>query len=189
MLKYNVVGIIKNIKGKVSWYYHRLFVANKIATLIVLACILLVGGYFGYKSYKESTTVIDPSKVVKTIPFDPILPKDTTAKDLGGWRRISPAGTEPVYAVLDSINNIPISVSQQPLPNSFEDDPSGELAKLAKKFNASNKLTVDGNTVYLGTSSNGPQSVIFVDSELLILIKSDAKISDADWSQYIKTLH
>lgn len=117
-----------------------------------------------------------------------MLPKGKSIKELGGWKRVSPPKNDPVFAYLDTIDGVPVSVSQQPLPRSFESDTNNQVAELAKKFNATDTINAGGATAYVGTSSKGPQSVIFTSGDLLILIKSEKKISDASWAKYAESL-
>jgi hypothetical protein len=118
--------------------------------------------------------------------FRAVLPRNKSIDELGGWTRISPPNNEPVYAYTDKIGNTAITVSEQLLPDSFANT---GIADLAKQFNATNKLEGLTTEVYYGTSAKGPQSVIFAKNELLILIKSQAKISDEAWVVYIKSLN
>ncbi len=118
--------------------------------------------------------------------FRAVLPRNKSIDELGGWTRISPPNNEPVFTYTDKIGNVPMTVSQQLLPESFANT---GIAELAKQFNATNKLSGLTTEVYYGTSAKGPQSVIFAKNELLILIKSQAKITDEAWVVYIKSLN
>lgn len=105
------------------------------------------------------------------------------------WKQSKPEGSSAaVYIFTDTIHDVPIKVSEQPLPPSFRDDPASKIAEVAQGFNATNTMQVNGLTVYIGTSTKGPQSVIFSDGTLLVLIKSDTTISSGAWADYIKTL-
>lgn len=117
-----------------------------------------------------------------------ILPDNKSVSELGGWKRVSPPGKDPVFAYSDNINNIPITVSQQPLPNSFKTETANHVAELAKAYNATTKINVGDTVVYIGTSSKGPQSVIFTQKNLLILIKSQKVIDNGAWGEYVKSL-
>lgn len=117
-----------------------------------------------------------------------VLPDGKSAVELGGWTRISPPGKDPVFAYEDKINDVPISVSQQPLPETFRADIAGHIAELAKGYNATTKISAGDTTVYIGTSSKGPQSVILTKRNLLILIKSQKTIDNTAWEEYVKSL-
>lgn len=120
--------------------------------------------------------------------FPTLLPGKTIDK-LGGWGRVSPPDKDPVFAYSDMLANVHIVVSEQRLPQSFESNLEGQLAQTAKQFGAATKLsTATTTTVYLGTASNGSQSVITSKKDLLILIRSSSKIADDQWASYLDSL-
>jgi hypothetical protein len=135
-------------------------------------------------------TVIDSnsSANAKKPTYHTMLPTGKSIAALGGWKRVSPPGKDPVFAYTDTIDSIPISVSQQPLPQSFKNDAANQTAEVAKKFNATDKVDAGTIDVYVGTSAKGPQSVIFTKNNLLVLIKSEKKIKDASWATYAQSL-
>jgi hypothetical protein len=137
-------------------------------------------------SGKAATQVLN-SKAEKP-SYSTLTPigKDVTL--LGGWHRVSPPEKDPVFAYVDKIDSVQINVSQQPLPQSFKADIAGSISKLADQFNAKEKISVDGVDAYVGTSEKGPQSVLFVKDDVLILIKSTDKLSNDQWAAYIATL-
>ena len=130
-----------------------------------------------------------PGTTMEDLEYQTVLPAGKPITELGGWKRVSPAGADPVYAYTDQIGETPINVSQQPLPASFLGDTDDQIADLAKKYNATAKIDLNGIKVYIGASAKGPQSVIFTKNSLLVLIKSDQKIDDAAWATYIKSLN
>ena len=123
----------------------------------------------------------------QTPEFTVLKPSDRDIAALGGYAKISPEGAPPVYAYVDEINGIRIRVSQQELPSNIKRD-SKELEKLANDFNANRNTFTDNNTIYIGESTKGPQSLIFRHDDLLVLISSDNKISDEAWKAYIQLL-
>lgn len=120
--------------------------------------------------------------------YHTILPADKTINSLGGWYRISPPDRNPVYAYADKIDGITIDVSEQPLPVDFQTDTASQLAQLASSFKANEKLTVGTTTVYIGTSAKGPQSLILIKDNVLILIKSVSELSNDQWAAYVNSL-
>lgn len=117
--------------------------------------------------------------------FNTVLPEGKTIESLGGWTRISPPNSEPVFTYKDSIANVGITVSQQVLPKSL----NGEVTDIARDFNSTDAFKAGDTTVYIGTNSNGPQSVIFTKQGLLVTIKSQGQIDDTDWSSYVQSLN
>jgi hypothetical protein len=164
---------------------------KKTIAIVSIGIILLVGGSVAGILINQANTSSEASNsTVKTDApeFETVSPKNKSVNSIGGWSRISPPASDPVYAYTDTIDGISISVSEQPLPTSFKGNESTQVAELAKKFFATDTIDADGTKVYIGTSAKGPQSVIFTKDSLLILIKSEQKVNDAAWASYINSL-
>ena len=130
------------------------------------------------------------NEILENLEYQTVLPESKSITQLGGWRRVSPSDSDPVYAYTDKINDVAISVSQQPLPESFKQGGiDSNVADVAKKFNATASFDAGTTTAYSGTSAKGPQSVIFTKNSLLILIKSQANIDEDAWVRYVKSLN
>ncbi|MDN5275136.1 MAG: hypothetical protein JWP06_1037 [Candidatus Saccharibacteria bacterium] len=162
-------------------------------TLVILAVVILflitAGAFIVQHNMTSNADDTSVSKeAVDSLEYQTILPEGKSITDLGGWKRVSPAKSDPVYAYIDEIGAVSINVSEQPLPQSFVGNTDDQVAELAKKFSATNKISAGDIKVYAGTSSKGPQSIIFTKNSLLILIKSQEKIDDAAWIKYIKSL-
>lgn len=152
----------------------------KITICVVTVSLLATAGIFlAYYTTHSAATLPD---------FQTVLPENKSINQLHGWQRVSPPQDDPVFAYSDTINNVAITVSQQRLPTAFSSDIDSHVADLAKKFNATDKIDASGTTVYVGTSVKGPQSAILTKNNLLILIKSAAKIAPADWAAYVSAL-
>jgi hypothetical protein len=134
----------------------------------------------------SQTSTTTPTRASPTYPT--LLPAYKTAQQLGGWFLISPPGHNPVYAFVDSLGGVSISVSEQPLPIDFQNSTVSKIALLAQSFGATEKISVNDLVAYIGTSAKGPQSVIFTRSKLLILIKSSASLTSDQWIGYISKL-
>lgn len=120
--------------------------------------------------------------------YDIVLPQRTTVESLGGWQRVSPEGSDPVFAYSDAIDDTDISVSQQPLPESFKGNVAAQVKQLADSYSATTVIEAGGTVAYIGRSARGPQSVIMAKNDTLILIKSEKTISKDDWIAYINNL-
>lgn len=155
---------------------------KKGAAILVIAGCLITGLLIRGSSDKSEAAVMKPD-------YQTTLPKGKSITSLGGWKRISPPGKDPVFAYADTISGVPVSVSEQPLPEAFKQDVDGQVAELAKKFNATDAIDAGKTKVYIGTSSKGPQSVILTKNNVLILIKSQKKISDSAWAAYVGSLN
>ncbi len=145
-----------------------------------------LGAAIGSAGSSSSSTVV--KRGVSSPDYQTILPAGKTIQELGGWGRISPPHKNPVYAYIDNVSKVQIDVSEQPLPANFQSGTADKVAQLAQNFNANEKIAAGGTTIYIGTSSNGPQSVIFSKDNLLVLIKSAATISNSQWATYVNSL-
>lgn len=160
------------------------------AIAIVVVSLLIISVFAGQMNTSSEPSVSDKTNsLVENLEYQTVLPEGKTISELGGWKRVSPSKSDPVYAYADKIDNVPISVSQQPLPQSFKGSTSDQVAELAKKFNATAKLDAGTTQVYIGTSAKGPQSAILSKNGLLILIKSQQKITDKSWTKYVASLN
>ncbi len=161
-----------------------------IAVAVITAVALF--GYFAVwpplSDYMTNRSKDAVPLTAKTPDYSTVLPKDRSITDLGGWKRISPANSDPVFAYADKLGDVTISVSQQPLPESFKAETGSKIAELAKQFSATDKLDASGTDVFIGTSAKGPQSVIFTKNGLLVLIKSQQKAEDKSWITYVESL-
>ncbi len=158
--------------------------------LLVTTGIVIAGFTIRHHTVTNNTSDnSDPNKAIENLEYQTVLPEGKSISELGGWKRVSPPKSDPVFAYADKIGDTPISVSQQPLPESFKDNIDNQVAELAKKFNATTKIDAGSTKVYIGTSTKGPQSVILTKNNLLILIKSQKKIDDKSWTKYADSLN
>lgn len=163
----------------------RIFFGQYVRTktgIAVIVCTLAILVFVIWQLVEQG--VQTDSKDTHSPSYQTVIPKGKTIAELGGWKRINPPKASPVYTYSDTLDNISIIVSQQPLPLSF----NGNVAELAKKFNATDKIDANGTDVYIGTSAKGPQWTIFTKNGLLILIKSQKHIDDKAWAYYVESL-
>jgi hypothetical protein len=174
----------------------RILPHTKKQVIINVAVIALAVGLIGFLMMRSPTenkgevqgavTSNIPTNVTPDFPV--LTPLGAGVEDLGGFAKISPKDTPSVYAFRDAIAGVPIKVSQQQLPDSLRTDQINKLKELAESFNAKDPLEVGDNTAYIGASTNGVQSVVYMKGENLVLIASDNTISNADWVTYIGNL-
>ena len=157
---------------------------KRVIIIVGIVVIVLMGSVsIWVLTHQPTTAPIDQPA------YQTILPKGKSISDLGGWKRISPATSSPVFAYTDTLSGVSISVSEQPLPDSFKTDTAKQVASLASSYSATDSVDASGTKVYIGTNTKGPQSVILTKNNLLILIKSEAKIADNAWAGYISQLN
>jgi hypothetical protein len=158
-----------------------IIIGGLIIILVVAGLITGIAIHAANSRKTTETMILDPG-------YTTVLPADKSITSLGGWKRVSPKNATPVYAYNDTIAGTAISVSEQTLPESFQDDVNGSIATLAKSYNATAITQVGDTIIYIGTSAKGPQSVIFTKNGLLILIKSEKQITNTAWSSYAVSL-
>lgn len=164
-------------QGKFIMPHNVVMIIRIFAGLII--AVIIVAGLFYFISKRNAN---EPS-------YQTVLPSGRSISNLGGWHRVSPPGSANVFAYDDSIDDVKISVSEQPLPASFEKDPSGKVAEFAKQIlHANDKIEAGKTVVYVGTSSKGPQSATFTKNNLLVLIKSESAIRNSSWAEYVRSL-
>lgn len=179
---------------------HPLLTLARLHRKRLLLALIALAIYSGYRlshplspapaAQPTSTGTTSEPKLEKSKPtFTVLQPAGTTVEKLGGWSRVSPPDRNAVYAFADTLDSVPISVSQQPLPKSFYPDIAGHIADLARDFGANETVDAGDTKVYIGTSAKGPQSVIFTKNNLLVLMKSSAKIDKKLWQQYVSGMH
>ena len=156
--------------------------------MLTIALTMIVVGVFGlgfgiYQAHSSQAEVGD-----STPNFTAMLPTNESIDQLGGWQKLTPPNSDPIFVYTDSIDGVSVNISQQRLPAKFRANTSQQMAELARSYNATNKIDVDGTTVYIGASAKGPQSVLFTKNDVLILIKSWATIENSSWVAYVKTL-
>lgn len=153
--------------------------------IAIIAAIIVIGAIITVVVIANSRQEITQSEPDKNAPtFDAALPSGKTIVDLGGWRRLDPPNGDVFYVFTDSIKNVSINVSQQPMPDSF----NGSVDTVARDYSATETFDANGIKVYIGANVNGQQSVIFTKNDLLILIVSQGKIENDAWKQYISSL-
>lgn len=174
---------------KITWIIISIILVVGIAVLIYLFRSPLPTNLTPNQNTSDNKPPIDTGADSDQPKYQTITPVGKNIGQLGGWTRVSPINSNPVFAYVDHIGNIPIRVSQQPLPDQFkQEDTAAQIDQLAIGYNANEKITVDNISVHIGTNSKGPQSVIFTKDGLLILITSSAKITNDQWANYISSL-
>jgi|GEM_PF-492521 len=171
----------------IHWTRRRVVAVGIVAIAIIGASVWhFVPGLPGVNKTNRGT--VTSTKTDQKPEYATMLPGDKSIESLGGWHRVSPPDRAPVFAYADTIDGVKVNISQQPLPDSFKPDVDKSIAELAKSYSATDKITSDNLTIYIGTSAQGPQSVIFAKDSLLILMKSTGKINDKSWAAYAESL-
>lgn len=93
-----------------------------------------------------------------------------------------------VASFMDKIGEVQITVSQQPVPDTFKAGPDEELDKLAKNLGATEIIVESNPKAYIGPSAQGPQTAVFHKQGLLVFIYSRTEVFKEDWASCITLL-
>lgn len=184
---------LRRFKRRLTAWLSLLVVAI-LAMAAVIAWLLSPSGGPSFGNGRSGSSGVSGDGIAAEIvyespEFTTVVPEGKSIADLGGWARVSPPGSDKVYAFSDTIGDTNIIVSQQRIPKQFEAEPDVKLREFAESYAANRVLpTSDDTTAYIGTSAKGPQSVLLIKNDLLILIKSSSIISDDSWVGYIASL-
>lgn len=130
----------------------------------------------------EQSIVLDSST-----EFEILIPS-YRQKDQLAIAKINPPNTPDAYAYPDIINDNEVQVTQQELPDRFKTNQIDEFKSFAEGFAANQDISGDDFMAYVGKSVDGPQSVVAIKNDRLILIKSKKEIEIELWRQYIASL-
>jgi hypothetical protein len=120
--------------------------------------------------------------------FAPIAPSTKPSLAEVGNQGTSFDGTRDSYSYSDTIENVPLIVSQQPLPSKFS-NAAKAVSTAAQAIGARQTITTKSTVAYMATSSKTTnQSLVFSLKGLLIFIQSDFPHSADDWKNYINSL-
>lgn len=166
----------------------RLVFSKKSIIIVSIFTVVLASLITGVFVYQNNVAKDSSGNRGEKPSFQTVLPNGVSIEKLGGWARVSPPKSDPVYSYNDKIGDVAIKVSQQPLPSSLTGNVNSHVADIAKQFNATAKIEAGDTTVHTGISAKGPQSAIFTKKNLLILIVAEKKIDDTSWKKYVDSL-
>lgn len=172
---------------------------RRLRTQLVIVIVIIIGLGLWLKphifpakhsSITSSVSSTTTSLAKGTPEFKTFLPEGDTINDYGGWTRVSPSSSEPVYAYTATLYGTAIIVSQQKLPDDFANDVKGKIQELQSDQGYTTQHTVDvnGTTVYVGISKDNYQSSIFESQGTMVLITSYRLINDTSMGGYVQSL-
>lgn len=149
--------------------------------------IVTAGSIYGVKSFTKSSPVevqeIGPSQTVPS--FETLAPNVNSKVE----KTATYDDEKKVASYNDKIAGTDVTVSQQPLPDSFKASPMDEVEKLAKNFKATKRINTGKVIAFTGISSeDGTQTVIFAKKDLLIFIRATKELNSNNLAAYIDNL-
>lgn len=162
-------------------------IVGVMVLLVVGKFTFLGGSSSGGQTAVQGETTQESIELNATTDFEIIIPNFRTKEQLS-IAKVSPPGAPAAYAYLDVIGDDEVQVTQQELPEVFKTNQEKEFEEFALGFAADQRIDGEGFTAYVGTSERGPQSVVAIKNERLVLIKSTKVIDNQLWSQYMVSL-
>ncbi len=157
---------------------------KRVMLIAGVSCAVLIAGGIALTltaHHPKGTTGV-LGEVSQTPDYKYILPSGAADK------KVAYNAQRKVVSFTDTVGGVAVTVSQQPLPESFKKDPDDATKKLAEGFSATDVISTSTPTAYLGTSVKGPQTVIFHKGDVLVFIQSVSNIDKHDWAEYITKL-
>ena len=158
-----------------------------VVGVVGLGIIIGVGSLVlssGKKTSTDSKGVLSDN--AQQPDYDILLPMGEKKETASGKIGYDPS--KKVASFTDTIGHINITISQQPLPESFKTDPDASVEKLAQEFSAHEVINESNPKAYIGTSAQGPQTVIFHKSDVLVFIHSSGELDKESWAAYVTQL-
>jgi hypothetical protein len=137
------------------------------------------------RSTPQTTEVLNSNQSASPA-FPTVAPGGDISRTQSGKLGYDP--DKKVASYTDAIAGTPVTISQQALPERFQPDPTGELAKFAEEINAKEKHEVGDVIAYSGLSAKGPQTTILIKNQLLVFIAADKELPDDALKSYIASL-
>ncbi len=162
----------------------------------IVSLVIIIGAIFTVKHFffKPKPVVSmgasqDDAAILTSPTFKPVAPKSKPNLAQGSSQATSFDGKLDSYSFTDSLNGVPLTVSQQPIPATFS-SASQALSSVAKSMNAKTIIpTSSGLPAYEVFNANTSiQSLVFTMNNLLIFIQSNFQHSNAEWTNYINSL-
>ncbi len=171
------------------WQQYKKNTYAKVISALVVIILLNVVAVSIVKNHNNGRSVqgVTTGKSSATTPsYKPFLPGGEVANTNSQAYKYT--AEKQLVGYTDKIGQNEILVTQQPLPEEFKDNPDGRVEIFAKNANYNELLQITGGRAHLGTSEKGPQFVVFHKNGLMIFLRSDKKLLNADWTNYINGL-
>ncbi len=159
---------------------------------VALVGLIIIGGVALHRhNVGGSKTTVDPSTATAQIAatakprsqpnFKPLIPSSNETI------QNSYDGTRNVISYETSFSGARLTVSQQPLPQAFHDDPN-TLPGAAASIHAKQRLETAKGPIYIATNDQGDQMAIYAGPEVLVFIHSDRKLDSPSWIAFVQLL-
>jgi hypothetical protein len=175
------------------WPYRRvaIWVAIGTGSLAVLVGVVFLAKHFVFMSkvpLSVSEGAASLSGQLTTPTFVPVAPKNKPYLAQGKSQATAFDGKRDSYSFTDTLENVPLTVSEQPVPANFA-SASQAVTTIAKSLGATHTLQTHGLVAYEAKSDkSATQTIILVNNDILIFIQSNFPHDDGTWEGYIDSL-
>lgn len=187
-----IVGGVPKLAKLTKLRIGKKYLALGSVSLILIMAGIVVGNKYLFSDKNEGAEVAGTSKTTASdVPEPTSDPQFEIVKPQGRdlpKEKIAYDSKRNFAKYEDDINGTPITVSQQPLPESFKADPAGGVAKLARDFGATEELVTEDTKMYYGIDEKGPQTLIFTKNGVLIFIATSKEVEKLSLQVYAGNL-
>jgi hypothetical protein len=175
-----------------AWPYKLIAVWGAIGAggLLVLAVgFVLIKHYdFSKSDIPITTGTAALSSALSNPTFVPVAPKNKPQLATGKSQATAFDGHRDTYSYTDNLDNVPLTVSEQPIPANFS-SATQAVASIAKSIGAAYTLKPPGTVAYEAESNKtSAQTIVFSADNLLIFIQSNFSHDNGTWQDYIASL-
>jgi hypothetical protein len=162
-----------------------------VAGAAAMVGVLAVG--LNYLIHRGQTTANKTPKTaseqaIAQAAFVPLIPLDGAGDNTSAKTDYKYDTEKQVLGYSTQFAAASITVSQQQLPEKFQDD--GELAKLAQSMSAGTPIETQNGSAYIATNQKAnTQTAVFATKEVLVFLHSNRRIDTEDWRLFINQLN
>lgn len=149
---------------------------------VAIACLLIAGAIIaGVKHFQKSPSVYSTNNEIQQTTLPSGEQAAGKVKTQASYEQ-----QKSVVSNMDKIAGIGVTVSRQPLPETFKEQPEQEVEKLAQSFKANKVIEAKGTKAFYGISSeDGSQTVVLTKKGLLIFIRAQKELDKEALTQYL----
>lgn len=198
-------GIWKLTKLQAVLVFQKIPKAALVVSGVLAGLLVVYGVYSHHQTFRHQIDRVNVSRTANNSAqqhqpepqpaqpvqnHDPIklLPAGKSIGFFGGWFSSNIAKIGNVYNFKEKIDGVVIVVGQQSLASQTGSDPGTTAQEVADYFSAKNMVSANGYPIYIGTSGQRTQTVIFEKDDTLVLIVSGGVLPDYIWTAYANSL-
>ncbi len=190
-----IKNTIRRAASKIKKVSRRTLLASGSIAVLLIVGVFVFNGLSGSDSKTKQATAETGLK--DGMSFTPLVPKSKVDKQVNSENGFNYDKTRRTLNYQDTWAEAKLTISQQALPAKFKSDPAS-FKTLATNFNATQKLDTKKGDAYTteskttettGNSTVSTEQIALLKTDkLLVFIRSDRKMENAVWEDYINLL-